>query len=67
MCAAGTGSSQTVCQMPVVGVYKMPLRLVHLLAARLVAGVGRVEDADDQSPAAPSGFRASVMSKVKAS
>ena len=24
MCASGTGSIQTVCQMPVTGVYQMP-------------------------------------------
>ena len=45
---SGTGSSQTVCQMPGVGGVHDPARLEHLLAARLAARVGRVPDRDDQ-------------------
>ena len=48
MCDCGTGSSHTVCQMPVVGVYQMPFGLCDLLAAGLPVGVGRVADGDDQ-------------------
>ena len=48
MCAAGTGSSQTVCQMPETAVYQMPFGFEHLLAARLQAGVGGIPDGDDE-------------------
>ena len=43
----------------------MPLGLVDLLAARLIAGVGRVQHRDDDLLRAARACRASVMSKLK--
>ena len=48
-----TGSSQTVCQMPVTAVYQMLVRLEHLLAARLRPLVGRIPDATRTSSWSP--------------
>ena len=67
MYAAGTGSSHTVCQMPVTAVYQMLLRFEHLLAARLRAGVGRVADGDDELLVAATASAHSVMSNENGS
>src|SRR6185295_13117776 len=67
MWAAGTGSSQTVCQMPETAVYQMPLGLSTCLprGCRPVS-VGS-QTATTSSCESDCGFKASVISNVNGS
>ena len=66
MLAALTGSSQTVCQMPLVGVYQMPCGLRTCLPRGCVpASVG--SQTPTSNSFAPDLFSASVMSKLNPS
>jgi hypothetical protein len=67
MRAAGTGSSQTVCQMPVTGVYQMPPGFwICLPRGWLPASVGS-QTATTISCGPPSFVSTLVMSKEKGS
>ena len=66
MCASGTASSHTVCQMPVVGVYQMPCGFCICLPIGWVPlSVG--SHAATTNCCGPVGVNAAVMSKLNGS
>ena len=66
ICVDATGSSQTVCQMPLVGVYQIPPGLPTCFPRGCgPASVG--SQADTTISCGPDGFNAPVMSRLNAS